>query len=45
MPKYICFSCGREIGDDSVSRKIRCLYCGGRMLYKKRATTTSVKAR
>jgi len=45
MPRYICFSCGKEISDESVKRKIRCLYCGGRMLYKGRQTTTKVKAR
>jgi DNA-directed RNA polymerase subunit RPC12/RpoP len=45
MPKYVCFTCGKEMSDDTARRKIRCPYCGGRMLYKRRATATKVKAR
>jgi DNA-directed RNA polymerase subunit RPC12/RpoP len=45
MGKYKCFDCGKELNEDSVMRRVRCPYCGGRMVFKERATTTKVKAR
>ncbi len=33
--KYICFSCEKEVELDIRSR-IRCPFCGGRILYKKK---------
>ncbi len=44
--EYICFNCGGTVKADEVVRRIRCLYCGGRILYKKRPKIVkSVKAR
>jgi len=42
---YICFDCGKKIEDEHTSMKIRCLYCGGRILFKDRRTVVTVKAR
>ena len=45
MAKYKCFECGKEIGEEYTSRKIRCPYCGSKILFKPREVTTHVKAR
>lgn len=36
MVKYVCFFCGKEMEYDPHMKKIRCKYCGSRVLYKKR---------
>ena len=43
--KYKCFECGKEVGEDYTRKKIRCPYCGGRILFKPRVVTTKIKAR
>ena len=45
MVEYVCFNCGRTIDSNSMRRKVRCPYCGGRIFYKPRRTVTKVKAR
>ncbi|MBW2987003.1 DNA-directed RNA polymerase subunit P [Candidatus Woesearchaeota archaeon] len=45
MTKYKCFECGKEINEDYLRKKIRCPYCGGRILFKPRVVTTRIKAR
>ena len=42
--KFKCVECGKEVGQDYLRKKIRCPYCGGRVLYKTRTCTTLVKA-
>ncbi|MBI2109769.1 DNA-directed RNA polymerase subunit P [Candidatus Woesearchaeota archaeon] len=41
---YKCFSCEKKIKEEYVKKKIRCVYCGSRILYKPRSITTKVKA-
>ncbi len=36
MVKYICYSCGATIDSEEVKDIIRCPYCGGRILMKRR---------
>jgi len=43
--KYKCLNCGKEVNIDSLNRKIRCPYCGGRILYKPKVIITHFKAR
>jgi DNA-directed RNA polymerase subunit RPC12/RpoP len=43
--EYKCFDCGKEVGIEFLRKKVRCPYCGSKMLYKARTTTTKVKAR
>ena len=40
MVEYKCFSCGKTVSDTYTRKKVRCPYCGSKMLYKSRATTT-----
>ncbi|MDO8511612.1 MAG: DNA-directed RNA polymerase subunit P [Nanoarchaeota archaeon] len=42
---YICFDCGKKVEDEYTRVKIRCPYCGGKVLYKDRRTVVKVKAR
>lgn len=42
---YICFDCGKKVEDEYTRVKIRCPYCGGKILYKDRRTVVKVKAR
>ena len=45
MVEYKCFSCGKSVADTYTRKKIRCPYCGAKMLYKARTAITKVKAR
>jgi len=44
MVKYTCFLCSKRIGEDMMGRRVRCPYCGSKVLYKSRYTSTKVKA-
>ena len=45
MVRYKCFSCNHKISDETLGKRIRCPYCGSKMLFKSRSTITKVKAR
>jgi DNA-directed RNA polymerase subunit RPC12/RpoP len=45
MVSYKCFSCGKMIGSEYLRTKVRCPYCGSKLLYKERKAQTNVKAR
>ncbi len=36
---YKCLNCGREIDPESIEKKIRCPYCGYRIVIKVRPKT------
>ena len=42
---YICFDCGKKVEAETITVKVRCPYCGGKVLYKDRRTAIKVKAR
>ena len=42
---YLCFDCGKKVDDEYTTTKIRCPYCGGKILYKDRRNVNKVKAR
>ncbi len=42
---YRCFECNKEIDPSKVQKKIRCIYCGSKIIYKDRSEPTTVKAR
>jgi len=42
--EYKCFMCNHEISDELVKRRVRCPYCGSKIIFKKRSSTTKVKA-
>jgi len=45
MKSYKCFDCGASVKQDYLKKKIRCPYCGGKILYKLRNVISKVKAR
>ncbi len=45
MSEYKCFSCGKKVGDEYLRKKVRCPYCGYKVLYKPRSASTKVIAR
>ena len=45
MSEYKCFSCNRIIPPEQIKKKVRCIYCGSKMIFKSSATVTKVKAR
>lgn len=42
---YKCFDCGKEIDPNTIRRRVRCIYCGSKVIFKKRLRSTEVKAR
>ena len=45
MVEFKCISCGKDIKKEEMGRKIRCPYCGGKVIVKKRPKMTKkVKA-
>lgn len=45
MTEYRCFSCNKEIKDQYIKKKVRCIYCGAKLIFKARTAPTTVKAR
>ena len=44
--EYICYSCGKIVTPEDIKKMIRCPYCGGKILFKKRPQVVKkVKAR
>ena len=43
--EYKCFQCDKKVSDDYLRKKIRCPYCGSKILFKARTVATKVKAR
>ena len=43
--QYRCFECGTLIKKEHLRKRVRCLYCGSKILYKQRAASTIVMAR
>lgn len=44
MTVYKCFDCGTKVKKDYIKKKIRCPYCGSKILFKPRTVSTNVKA-
>ena len=45
MAIYKCFDCRKEVSPDLLRKKVRCPYCGGKILFKPRMQLTKIKAR
>ncbi|MEC8220868.1 MAG: DNA-directed RNA polymerase subunit P [Nanoarchaeota archaeon] len=46
MVSYICANCSKDVQKELVTRKIRCPYCGSKVLKKKGTITLDpIKAR
>ncbi|MFT4308164.1 MAG: DNA-directed RNA polymerase subunit P [Candidatus Woesearchaeota archaeon] len=44
MADYRCFDCLKAVPGNLVRRRVRCPYCGSKILYKTRTRITHVKA-
>ncbi|MEK6857684.1 MAG: DNA-directed RNA polymerase subunit P [Nanoarchaeota archaeon] len=44
MTKYTCFLCQKKISKEMMGKKVRCPYCGSKVLYKSRSISTKIKA-
>ncbi len=45
MVSYRCFDCNKKVSTEYLRKKIRCPYCGSKMLFKPSQVATKVKAR
>ena len=45
MAEYKCFSCNKEISEQHIRKKVRCIYCGSKIIFKPRTHSATVKAR
>ncbi len=45
MVSYKCFNCNKKVTAEYLRKKVRCPYCGSKILFKPRAIATKVKAR
>ncbi|MCP3682915.1 MAG: DNA-directed RNA polymerase subunit P [bacterium] len=45
MVEYKCFDCNKKVSTDYLRKKVRCPYCGSKILFKPRKTLTKIKAR
>ncbi|MCF7872261.1 DNA-directed RNA polymerase subunit P [Candidatus Woesearchaeota archaeon] len=44
MTEYKCFNCNRTIKEEQVKKRIRCVYCGAKIIFKTRSVSTKVDA-
>jgi len=44
MVAYKCFHCGKTVKQDYIKKRVRCPYCGSKILYKPRIISSTVKA-
>lgn len=44
MANYNCLECQKEVPFETVKKRVRCPYCGSKILYKPKITQTVVDA-
>lgn len=44
MVSYKCIECQKEVKWETVKKRVRCPYCGSKILYKPRTTSSVVEA-
>ncbi|MEA2037665.1 MAG: DNA-directed RNA polymerase subunit P [Nanoarchaeota archaeon] len=45
MVEYKCFDCNKKVSQTYLRKRVRCPYCGSKILFKGRSVITKVKAR
>ena len=43
--EYKCFSCNKTIAEQYIKKKVRCPYCGSKIVFKARTREITIKAR
>ena len=44
MVKYVCLKCAKNVKPEYVRKRVRCPYCGSKILYKPKTIQTTVEA-
>ena len=44
MVDYKCFMCNKTVSSEIIRKRVRCPYCGSKILFKPRTVATKVKA-
>jgi len=44
MVKYVCIKCSKNVKQEYVRKRVRCPYCGSKILYKPKIIKTTVEA-
>jgi len=44
MAEYKCFSCGKNVSSSYIKKRVRCPYCGSKILFKPRVINKKIKA-
>jgi DNA-directed RNA polymerase subunit RPC12/RpoP len=44
MAEYVCFSCNKQLNEAQMKKRVRCPYCGSKIVFKKRVISTKVDA-
>ena len=45
MAEYKCFDCNKKVAMDYLRKRVRCPYCGSKILFKSRNFNTKIKSR
>ena len=45
MTEYRCFSCNKVVAEKYIKKKVRCIYCGSKIIFKSRTKSSELKAR
>ena len=45
MTEYRCFSCNKVVDEKYIKKKVRCIYCGSKIIFKPRTQPSTVLAR
>ncbi len=45
MTEYKCFNCSKIVAESYIKKKVRCIYCGYKIIYKTRSQPSVVVAR
>lgn len=42
---YKCFYCKKELKPEQLRKRVRCIYCGSKIIFKGRTKTVKIQAR
>ncbi len=44
MVGYLCIECHKEIKSENIRKRVRCSFCGSKILFKPRSVSVTVEA-
>jgi DNA-directed RNA polymerase subunit RPC12/RpoP len=42
---YKCFQCNKELKEEHIKKRVRCIYCGSKIVFKARINPVKIVAR